>query len=110
LLKTVTTRPERPNSLSLLIYSDDQTAVEIGLGKHFNPKLVMTVSGIWDSGACNPVTTLGPVEGFWERVNVTEHAAVSMGGRYMWIGDAKGKVSDGRIVGDFQDNTGYAVQ
>jgi long-chain fatty acid transport protein len=33
-----------------------------------------------------------------------------MGGRYMWIGDAKGKVSDGRIVGDFQDNTGYAVQ
>ncbi|MGL3691483.1 hypothetical protein [Acinetobacter sp. LA-1] len=64
LLKTVTTRPERPNSLSLLIYSDDQTAVEIGLGKHFNPKLVMTVSGIWDSGACNPVTTLGPVEGF----------------------------------------------
>ncbi|MFN3288839.1 MAG: OmpP1/FadL family transporter [Acinetobacter sp.] len=114
LLKTVTTRPERPNGLPLLNYSDDQTAVEIGLGKRFNPKLAMTVSGIWDSGAGNPVTTLGPVDGFWgvglgAKYNVTEHVAVSIGGRYMWFGDAKGKVSDGRIVGDFQDNTGYVV-
>ena len=114
LLKTVTTSQAQPNGLPLLDYSDDQTAVEIGLGKRLSPKLAMSISGSWDSGAGNPVTTLGPVEGYWgaglaAKYNINNNVAFSMGGRYMWFGDAKGKVSSGSIVGDFQDNDGFIV-
>ncbi|NCI78721.1 OmpP1/FadL family transporter [Acinetobacter kanungonis] len=114
LLKTVTTSQAQPNGLPLLDYSDDQTAVEIGLGKRLSPKLAMSISGSWDSGAGNPVTTLGPVEGYWgaglaAKYNINNNVAFSMGGRYMWFGDAKGKVSSGAIVGDFQDNDGFIV-
>jgi long-chain fatty acid transport protein len=35
--------------------------------------------------------------------------AFSLGGRYMWFGDAKGSTPDGSIKGDFKDNTGYIV-
>lgn len=35
--------------------------------------------------------------------------AFSVGGRYMWFGDAEGETSDRRIVGEFEDNTGYIV-
>lgn len=93
-------------------YSKDQTAVELGIGKRVLPNLALSVSGLWDSGAGNPVTTLGPVEGYWglglgAKYNINEHLTLGLGGRFLWFGDAKGKVSDGRIVGDFQDNTGY---
>lgn len=100
--------------LPLLTYHDDQTAVELGLGKRLSPKLAMSVSGLWDSGAGAPAPTLGPVEGYWgvglaAKYNLNENVAFSLGGRYMWFGDVKGEVSDGRIVGDFKDNNGYIV-
>ena len=100
--------------LPLVDYSKDQTAVELGIGKKVLPNLALSVSGLWDSGAGNPVTTLGPVEGYWgvglgAKYNLNEQVALGLGGRFLWFGDAKGKVSDGRIVGDFQDNTGYVI-
>ncbi|MFH7807312.1 OmpP1/FadL family transporter [Acinetobacter sp. BSP-153] len=100
--------------LPLVDYSDDQTAVEIGLGKRLAPKLAIAVSGLWDSGAGDPAPTLGPVDGYWgaglaAKYNFNEKLAFSVGGRYMWFGDAKGETSDRRIVGDFKDNTGYIV-
>ncbi|MEG0406589.1 MAG: outer membrane protein transport protein [Acinetobacter sp.] len=100
--------------LPLVDYSDDQTAVEIGLGKRLTPKLAISVSGLWDSGAGDPAPTLGPVNGYWgaglaAKYNINKKLAFSLGGRYMWFGDAKGETSDGRIVGDFQDNSGYIV-
>ena len=100
--------------LPLLNYHDDQTAVELGIGKRLSPKLAMSVSGLWDSGAGAPAPTLGPVEGYWgvglaAKYNLNENVAFSLGGRYMWFGDVKGEVSDGRIVGDFKDNDGYIV-
>jgi len=102
------------NGLPLVNYHDDQTAVEIGLGKRLSPKLAMSVSGLWDSGAGAPAPTLGPVEGYWgvglaAKYNFNQNVAFSLGGRYMWFGDVKGEVSDGRIVGDFKDNNGYIV-
>ncbi|MGH1399714.1 outer membrane protein transport protein [Acinetobacter sp. PK01] len=100
--------------LPLVTYHDDQTAVELGVGKRLSPKLAMSVSGLWDSGAGAPAPTLGPVEGYWgvglaAKYNINQNVAFSLGGRYMWFGDVKGEVSDGRVVGDFKDNTGYAV-
>lgn len=100
--------------LALVDYHKDQTAVEVGLGKQVMPKLAVAVSGLWDSGAGDPVTTLGPVEGFWglglaAKYNVNENVALSLGGRYMWFGDAKGEISDRTIVADFKDNTGYII-
>ncbi|MHA3890820.1 OmpP1/FadL family transporter [Acinetobacter sp. GXMZU3951] len=100
--------------LPLLSYHDDQTAVELGLGKKVMPNLAISVSGLWDSGAGAPAPTLGPVEGYWgaglaARYNFNDNVALSLGGRFLWFGDVKGEVSDGRIVGDFKDNTGYVV-
>lgn len=100
--------------LPLVDYSDDQTSVEIGLGKRLTPNLAISVSGLWDSGAGDPAPTLGPVNGYWgaglaAKYNINKKLAFSIGGRYMWFGDAKGSTSDGRIVGDFKDNTGYIV-
>lgn len=102
------------NGLPLVNYHDDQIAVELGLGKRLSPKLAMSVSGLWDSGAGAPAPTLGPVEGYWgvglaAKYNINENVAFSLGGRYMWFGDVKGEISDGTIVGDFKDNDGYIV-
>ena len=115
-LKAVTAALGAANGkgLPLLTYHDDQTAVELGIGKRLSPKLAMSVSGLWDSGAGAPAPTLGPVEGYWgvglaAKYNLNENVAFSLGGRYMWFGDVKGEVSDGRIVGDFKDNNGYIV-
>ena len=44
---------------------------------------------LWDSGAGNPVSVLGPVEGYW--------------------GLGYGKTSDGSVAGEFIDNTGYVL-
>lgn len=100
--------------LPLVGYSDDQIAVELGVGKRLAPNLAISISALWDSGAGDPAPTLGPVNGYWgaglaTKYNLNERVALSLGGRYMWFGDAKGAVPDGRIVGDFKDNTGYIV-
>jgi long-chain fatty acid transport protein len=100
--------------LPLANYHDDQTSVEIGLGKRLNQNLAISVSGSWDSGSGDPAPTLGPVQGYWgaglaAKYNFNKNVAFSLGGRYTWFGDAEGEVSDGRIVGNFQDNNGYAV-
>lgn len=100
--------------LPLVDYSEDQTSVELGLGKRLTPKLAISVSGLWDSGAGDPAPTLGPVNGYWgagltAKYNINQKLAFSLGGRYMWFGDAKGELSSRQIVGDFKDNTGYIV-
>ena len=100
--------------LPLVDYSDDQTSVEIGLGKRLSPNLAISISGLWDSGAGDPAPTLGPINGYLgaglaAKYNFNKKLAFSVGGRYMWFGDAKGETSDGRIVGNFKDNTGYIM-
>ena len=79
-----------------------------------SPNLAIAVSGLWDSGAGDPAPTLGPVKGYWgaglaAKYNFNQKLAFSLGGRYMWFGDAKGELSSRQIVGDFKDNTGYIV-
>ena len=100
--------------LPLLDYKDDQWKVDVGLAKRFNEKLAGSVVVGWDSGAGNPVSSLGPIEGYYSigggvKYNVTPEWAVSVGGKYLKFGDATGKLPNGSIVSKFEDNDGYIL-
>ena len=100
------------SGLALVGYDDDQWQVELGLAKRVAPALAISGTVGWDSGAGNPVTSLGPIEGYYSvglgaKYDVTENWAVSAGGKYLWFGDAQGKIPTGQIVSDFQDNDGF---
>ena len=101
-----------PDGLNLVEYTDDQWMVELGLAKRVAPALAISGTVGWDSGAGDPTTSLGPVEGYYSvglgaKYNFTENWAVSAGGKYLWFGDAKGQLPSDKLVGDFQDNDGF---
>jgi len=103
-----------PDGLNLVDYDDDQWQVELGLSKRLAPALAVSGTVGWDSGAGDPTTSLGPIDGYYSaglgaKYNFTENWAVSAGGKYLWFGDAKGRLPSGKIVGDFQDNDGYIL-
>ncbi|MEN6670420.1 outer membrane protein transport protein [Psychrobacter sp. B38] len=103
-----------PDGLNLVEYDDDQWQVELGLAKRVAPALAISGTVGWDSGAGDPTTSLGPVDGYYSaglgaKYNFTENWAVSAGGKYLWFGDAKGRLPTGKIVGDFEDNNGYIL-
>ncbi|WP_350559005.1 outer membrane protein transport protein [Psychrobacter sp. CAL346-MNA-CIBAN-0220] len=104
----------RPDGLALVGYDDDQWMVEVGLAKRLAPALAVSGTVGWDSGAGDPTTSLGPIEGYYSvglgaKYNVTENWAVSAGGKYLWFGDAKGQLPTNKIVGNFEDNDGYIL-
>ncbi|MCA4798318.1 MULTISPECIES: OmpP1/FadL family transporter [Acinetobacter] len=103
-------------SQNLIDYSDDQYSATVGLGHKFSSKWSGSASVGWDSGAGNPVTTLGPVEGFWSvglggQYSPAENYFIQAGVKYFWLGDAKAKRGTD-IVGDFEDNhaLGYGMK
>ena len=103
-----------PNGLNLVDYDDDQWQVELGLAKRVAPALAVSGTVGWDSGAGDPTTSLGPIDGYYSvglgaKYNVTPEWAVSAGGKYLWFGDAKGQLPNQKLVGDFQDNDGYIL-
>ena len=103
-----------PEGLALVDYDKDQWQVELGMAKRLSQALAVSGTVGWDSGAGNPVTSLGPIEGYYSvglgaKYNVTENWAVSAGGKYLWFGDAKGQLPTQKLVGDFQDNDGYVL-
>lgn len=100
------------SGLNLVSYDDDAWTAEVGLGKKLSPQLAISGAVGYDSGAGNPTTSLGPVEGNWNvglgaKYNLTPEWAISGGVKYLMFGDAKAKLPDGSIVGDFQDNDGW---
>ncbi|WP_201534318.1 hypothetical protein [Psychrobacter immobilis] len=100
--------------LALVSYDDDQWQVELGLAKRLTPAFAVTGTVGWDSGAGNPVTSLGPIEGYYSaglgaKYNFTENWAVSAGGKYLWFGDAKGQIPTKTIVSNFEDNDGFIL-
>lgn len=108
------TKRATPDGLALVSYNKDQWQAEIGVGKRIQPNLALSANVGYDSGAGNPTTTLGPVNGYYSlglgaRYNFTKEWSVSAGGKYLWMGDAKAQLPNGTAVGDFKDNNGYAV-
>ena len=100
--------------LALVSYDDDQWQVELGLAKRLAPKFAVSGTVGWDSGAGNPVTSLGPIEGYYSvglggKYDVTENWAISAGGKYLWFGDAEGQIPTKQIVSNFEDNDGFAL-
>lgn len=97
---------------NLIDYSDDQWSITTGISRKINDKWAGTASVGYDSGAGNPVTTLGPVEGNWNvglgaQYSPAESYFIAAGVKYLWLGDAKAQTG-GNVVGDFEDNTALA--
>ena len=76
----------------------------------------------WDSGAGNPVSTLGPTEGYWSaglggQFSPTPQSFIQAGVKYFWLGDAKSQVAsdfgyDDRYAANFENNDaiGYSLK
>ena len=108
------TKTRYPKGLDLINYDDDQWMVELGLAKRVADNLAISGTVGWDSGAGNPVTSLGPVEGYYSvglgaKYDMTKNWSISAGGKYLWIGDAKGIIPNGDQVSTFEDNDGFAL-
>lgn len=98
--------------LPLLSYDKDQWKVDVGLAKRFNEKLAGSIVVGYDSGAGDPVSSLGTIDGYYSlggglKYNVTPEWAVSVGGKYLKFGDATGQLPNGSIVSKAEDNDGY---
>ncbi len=111
---TGVSKSQYPEGLSLVSYDEDQWLVELGLAKRLTPLLAVTGTVGWDSGAGNPVTSLGPIEGYYSaglgaKYNLTDNWAISAGGKYLWFGDAKGQIPTKNVVSNFEDNDGFAL-
>ncbi|ESK55185.1 long-chain fatty acid transporter [Acinetobacter tjernbergiae] len=107
----------KPNGFNLVEYSDDQWSVNAGVGRKLSEQWAGNVSVGWDSGAGNPVTTLGPTEGYWNvglgaQYSPTPATFIAGGVKYFWLGDAKaqtGAQSGGEdYVAEFKSNNAIA--
>jgi long-chain fatty acid transport protein len=102
---------------NLVEYSDDQWSANVGVGRKVSEKWAGNVSVGWDSGAGNPVSTLGPTEGYWNagvgiQFSPAPNYFVAGGVKYFWLGDAKAQTGaqagTNTFVADFNDNTAIA--
>lgn len=107
----------RPNGFNLVEYSDDQWSVNAGVGRKLSEQWAGNVSVGWDSGAGNPVTTLGPTEGYWNvglglQYSPTPATFIAGGVKYFWLGDAKAQTGaqagSNDYVAKFEDNNAIA--
>lgn len=104
----------RGQGYPVVSYSDDQWSGELGLGKKLSDKVSVSGSIGYDSGAGNPVSTLGPIKGYYSlglgaKYNFTPEWSVSAGAKYLKFGDATAQLPTGDKVGEFKDNDGYIV-
>lgn len=100
----------------LINYSDDQYSVTTGLSHKFNDQWAGTAAIGWDSGAGNPVTTLGPTEGYWSvglggQYSPAANYFIQAGVKYFWLGDAEAQTG-GQVKASFTDNhaLGYGMK
>jgi long-chain fatty acid transport protein len=107
----------RPDGFNLVEYSDDQWSVNAGVGRKLSEQWAGNVSVGWDSGAGNPVTTLGPTEGYWNlglgvQYSPTPATFIAGGVKYFWLGDAKAQTGaqagGNEYVAEFKDNNAIA--
>ena len=96
----------------LINYSDDQWSANVGVGHKFSDKWSATTAVGWDSGAGNPVTTLGPTEGYWSlglgaQYSPAANYFIQAGVKHLWLGDATARTGSFN-VGEFEDNNAWA--
>ena len=109
--------PDNPNGFDIVGYTDDQWSANVGVGRKFNDLWAGNVSVGWDSGAGNPISTLGPTEGYWNvglglQYSPTPATFIAGGVKYFWLGDAKAQVASNfgsdTYVAEFNDNDALA--
>lgn len=107
----------KANGFDLVAYEDDQISATVGVGRKFNDLWAGNVSLGWDSGAGDPVTTLGPTEGYWNvglgvQYSPTPATFIAGGVKYFWLGDAKAQSGSqfdtANYVAEFKDNHAIA--
>ncbi|OAL81235.1 long-chain fatty acid transporter [Acinetobacter sp. SFB] len=108
---------QRPNGFNLVEYSDDQISATVGVGRKLNEQWAGNLSVGWDSGAGNPVSTLGPTEGYWNvglglQFSPAPNYFIAGGVKYFWLGDAKAQTGaqagGNEYVANFEDNNAIA--
>ncbi|MCL6231850.1 OmpP1/FadL family transporter [Acinetobacter amyesii] len=106
---------------NLVDYSDDQISATVGVGRKFNEQWAGNVSVGWDSGAGNPVSTLGPTEGYWNvglglQFSPAPNYFIAGGVKYFMLGDATahsgaysvpGNAQNAQVA-EFEDNDAWA--
>lgn len=109
--------PDNPNGFDIVAYTDDQWSANVGVGRKFNDLWAGNVSVGWDSGAGNPISTLGPTEGYWNvglglQYSPTPATFIAGGVKYFWLGDAKAQAASNfgsdTYVAEFNDNDALA--
>lgn len=107
----------RLDGFNLVEYEDDQISATVGVGRKFNDLWAGNVSVGWDSGAGNPVSTLGPTEGYWNvglglQYSPTPATFIAGGVKYFMLGDAKAQTGaqagSPEYVAEFEDNDAWA--
>ena len=107
----------KPDGFDLIAYTDDQWSANVGVGRKLNDQWAGNVSVGWDSGAGNPVDTLGPTEGYWNvglgaQFSPTPQTFIAGGVQYFWLGDAKAQTGaqfdTAGYVAEFKDNHAIA--
>ena len=109
--------PDNPNGFDLVAYTDDQISATVGVGRKFNEQWAGNVSVGWDSGAGNPVSTLGPTEGYWNvglglQFSPAPNYFIAGGVKYFMLGDAEAQPASmfgtNNAIADFEDNDAWA--
>ncbi|WP_291374014.1 OmpP1/FadL family transporter [Acinetobacter sp. UBA6720] len=109
--------PGKPSGFDLVAYTDDQWSANLGVGRKLNDQWAGNISVGWDSGAGNPVTTLGPTEGYWNvglgvQYSPTPATFIAGGVKYFWLGDAKAQsgaqFDTANYVAEFEDSNALA--
>lgn len=109
--------PGQPNGFDLVAYSKDQISATVGVGRKLNELWAGNVSVGWDSGAGDPVSTLGPTKGYWNvglgvQYSPAPNYFIAGGVKYFWLGDAKAQSGaqflTADYVADFTDNDALA--
>src|SRR5690606_11059281 len=107
----------KPNGFDLVAYSDDQISATVGVGRKLSEQWAGNVSVGWDSGAGNPVTTLGPTEGYWNvglglQFSPAPNYFIAGGVKYFWLGDADAQsgaqFNTPVTIAKFEDNDALA--
>lgn len=115
------TNGQYQDGFDLTDYAKDQWSANVGVGRKLNEQWAGNVSVGYDSGAGNPISTLGPTDGYWSaglgvRYSPLPQYEFSLGAKYLWLGDAKVQRGDYAIpgnaenayVGEFKDNHAWA--
>ncbi|SIS88258.1 Long-chain fatty acid transport protein [Roseivivax lentus] len=97
----------------LVAYENDTYTYSLGVGRRFSPEWAGSVSIGYEEQNGDIVSNLGPTDGFWSlglgAAYTFENVEVSMGARYVWIGDAETRNAVAEPAGSFEDNTALGV-